>query len=98
MKTPIIITNFKTYETASGENALRLAKIHEKVAKETGVSFAVAVSALDIFNISKNVSIPVFSQHLDPAGLGGFTGQIPAESAKEAGGAGTLLNHSEKRE
>jgi len=97
MKTPIIITNFKTYQTATSDQALKLAKIHEEVARETGVSFAIAVSALDLTTLAKSVSIPVFSQHVDPAGYGGYTGQIPAELVKKAGGVGTLLNHSERR-
>jgi len=97
MKTPIIITNFKTYSSSLGKKAIELAKVHEKVSRETGVSFAVAVNACDISAVSREVSIPVFAQHIDPAGLGGFTGQMPPEAVQSAGAVGTLLNHSESR-
>lgn len=97
MKTPVIIVNFKTYSTASGKNAVALAKICGKVAKETGVSVAVAVSALDVHSVASAVSIPVFCQHIDDAEPGQSTGAITAENAKENGAFGTLLNHSEKR-
>ena len=96
-KTPIWITNFKNEETSVGINALELAKIHEKVAKEYNISIAVCVSALDIFRISKEVSIPVFAQHIDPIDYGKFTGHILPQNVRKAGAVGTLLNHSEKR-
>ncbi len=94
---PLWITNFKNYEQATGENAVRLAKIHEQVAKETGASIAIAVSPLDIYRVSQAVSIPVFSQHTDLADYGKFTGHILPQLIKKSGGVGTLINHSEKR-
>jgi len=93
----MIIVNFKTYETAIGENAVALAKIHETIAQETGAEIAVAVNALDLERVIRAVSIPVFAQHVDPAGFGSFTGSVPAELVKKMGATGTLLNHSEKR-
>lgn len=97
LKLPVIIINFKTYRSGIGERALHLAKICEKVANETGANIAVAVSAPDIYKVSKEVSIPVFAQHIDDAEYGSNTGDIIAEDAKENGAVGTLLNHSEKR-
>jgi triosephosphate isomerase len=38
-----------------------------------------------------------FAQHIDPIGFGSHTGYILAESVKEAGAVGTLINHSEHR-
>jgi len=93
----MIITNFKTYESCTGEAALKLAKIHEEVAKETGAHIQIAVQAIDLFRISQKVTIPVLSQHIDPVGFGGHTGSISPQSVKMMGGVGTLLNHSEKR-
>lgn len=93
----MIITNFKTYESATGKKALELAKIHEQVAKETGTPIMVAVQAVDLAMVSHGVKIPVLAQHIDPVGFGGFTGHILPESVKQAGAAGTLLNHSERR-
>lgn len=95
MNLPIIVVNFKVYEQATGAAALDLAKIHEKVAKETGVNIAVCVSAIDLFNVAQNVNIPVFAQHIDPCSYGSGTGKILPEMVKEAGAYGTLLNHAE---
>lgn len=93
----MIITNFKTYESATGEAAVRLAKIHEEVARETGANIQVAVQAVDLAIVSGAVKIPVHAQHIDPVGFGGYTGYILPESVKQAGAVGTLLNHSERR-
>lgn len=95
MKLPTIIVNFKVYEQAVGDSAVALAKLHEKVAKETGASIGVAVSAVDLFRVCEEVSIPVFAQHVDPVGYGSGTGHILPENVKEAGAYGTLLNHAE---
>lgn len=97
LSTPIWITNFKNYETSTGDAAVSLAKIHEKVAQELGVSIGVCVSALDVYRVSQAVSIPVFSQHADPIEYGKHTGSILPSLIKNSGAMGTLLNHSEKR-
>ena len=97
MKLPLILTNFKTYQTATGAKALELAKIHAEVAEETGQNIAVAVQAFDLANIAKNTDIPVFAQNIDTAEYGSYTGWDLAEAAKEAGAYGTILNHSEHR-
>ena len=96
-KTPIVILNFKTYLESTGKNALELAKACEKVAKETGVNIAVAPQHIDLYNLSKEVDIPVLAQHIDPITAGGHTGSVLMECAQEAGAVGTLINHSEKR-
>ncbi len=97
LKTPIIIVNFKTYRSATGERAVSLAKKCEKVSLETKASIAIAVSVPDIYHISKAVSIPVLSEHIDDIEYDSHTGGILAEDVKENGAIGTLLNHSEKR-
>lgn len=95
MKLPVIIVNFKLYEQATGDNALDLARIHEKVAKETGASLAIAVNPIDLARVAEAVDIPVFAQHLDPIKFGGHTGHISPDLVKEVGAYGTLLNHAE---
>ncbi len=95
MRLPAIVVNFKVYEQGTGDNALRLALIHQKVAEETGVSIAIAVSALDLEKVAKAVNIPVFAQHVDPVDYGSHTGHVLADAVKEAGAYGTLLNHAE---
>ncbi|MCK4474776.1 triose-phosphate isomerase, partial [Candidatus Bathyarchaeota archaeon] len=38
-----------------------------------------------------------FAQHIDPVQPGSHTGHVLAESVKEAGAIGTLINHSERQ-
>ncbi len=97
LKFPILITNFKTYESATGVRALELAKIHEEVAKEFGVNIAVCPQVMDIWMIASQVKIPVFAHHFDAVTHGQFTGHILPEALKMAGACGSLLNHAEKR-
>ncbi|MFA6992076.1 MAG: triose-phosphate isomerase [Candidatus Gracilibacteria bacterium] len=97
MNLPLILVNFKIYEEATGDNALKLAKIHEKVAQETGMSIAVAVSALDLEKVANAVKIPVFAQHIDPYVYGSGTGKILPAVVKKMGAYGTLLNHAENQ-
>ncbi len=93
----IIALNFKTYKEATGEAALRLSEICEDVSKEYDVKMIVAPQAADIRLISGAVRIPVYAQHVDGVGHGGFTGHITAASLKAAGASGSLINHSERR-
>jgi len=89
----MLVTNFKTYPESTGENALKLAKIHEQVAK-TGKNIIIAVQPVDISIVSK-LNIPVFAQHVDAIKQGRSTGYITPESVKAAGATGAMLNHSE---
>ena len=93
----MIITNFKTYESATGGAALALAKIHQEVAEETGVDLRVVAQPVDLALLCRELSIPVLSQHIDPVGYGSHTGHILPESIRLSGASGTLLNHSERR-
>lgn len=95
--TPIVLVNFKTYMEATGKNAVKLARACEKVSTETKVCIGVAPQFVDIAPIASMVSIPVFSQHIDPVSAGSFTGHVLPESVKDAGAVGTLVNHSERR-
>ncbi|GAB6103195.1 triose-phosphate isomerase [Thermococcus atlanticus] len=94
---PVIAINFKAYAQATGEGALRIAKAAEKVWKETGVTIVVAPQLADLYRIAQEVEIPVFAQHINPITPGSHTGHVLPEAVKEAGAAGTLLNHSENR-
>lgn len=95
MKLPAIIVNFKLHENAVGGSALKLAKIHEKIANETGASIGIVVNPVDLMLVASSVSIPVFAQHIDPVGYGSFTGHVSPDLVKAAGAYGTLLNHAE---
>jgi len=97
LQTPMIIVNFKTYSEATGRRAIELAKKAEKVSDEINVSIGVAPQFVDIAAVAKAVGIPVFAQHIDPIEPGSYTGHVLAESVKEAGAVGTLINHSERQ-
>jgi triosephosphate isomerase len=97
LETPIIIVNFKTYLEATGKKAVELAKKAEKASIETGVNVVVAPQFADISRVAEAVEIPVFAQHIDAVSPGAFTGNVLAESVKEAGAVGTLINHSERQ-
>jgi triosephosphate isomerase (TIM) len=93
----LVVLNFKTYRESTGKEALRLANICQGVSEEFSVKIIVAPQTADIFAVAKSVNIPVFAQHVDGVGHGGFTGHVIASSLKAAGASGSLINHSEKR-
>jgi triosephosphate isomerase len=95
---PIIIINFKTYEEATGDRAVRLARICGRVATKHRKRIIIAPQFTDIYRISRESSAwtPVFAQHIDD-GIGKFTGSVSPLAVREAGAVGTLLNHSERR-
>jgi triosephosphate isomerase len=94
---PLILVNLKTYREGMGRKAVELAKTAERVHNETGVCIAVAPQTVDIPPIIKATCIPIFAQHVDPVGYGKYTGHILPEAMAEAGCAGTLISHSERR-
>lgn len=97
LKTPAIVLNVKTYAEATGDKALDIAILMDKISQETGASMAIAVQATDITLCASKVSIPVFAEHIDPIKPGSHTGWMLPEAVKAAGAVGTLINHSEHR-
>ena len=97
LKTPVIVLNVKTYAEATGEKALDIAVLMDKISKETGVSMTISVQATDISLCAEKVSIPVWAEHIDPIKPGSHTGWTLPEAIKNAGAIGTLINHSEHR-
>ncbi len=93
---PLIVINFKAYESATGERALSLAKAASDVANKEKIRIIIAVQAADIYRISSQTDLEVFAQHIETLDYGAHTGAILAEAAKQAGAKGTLINHSEK--
>jgi len=91
----MIFVNFKTYQQASGPNAVKLALICQEVAKTSKVPIIPCVQAVDLASVASAVAIPVWVQHIDPVNCGKTTGFITGLSVKLNRGAGTLLNHSE---
>jgi triosephosphate isomerase len=92
-----LIINFKTYIEGSGKKAGRLAMIADNIAKQKNKNIILVVQETDINRISHLVSIPVFSEHLDPIDYGAHTGKILAQTLKFNGAKGVVLNHSENR-
>ncbi|MFH8092918.1 MAG: triose-phosphate isomerase, partial [Candidatus Aenigmatarchaeota archaeon] len=75
-----------------GKNADKLAK---RLAKVKGnVAFCPQTADLRML---KKYKIPLIAQHIDPIDFGRHTGWVLAESVKEAGAIGSLINHSEHR-
>jgi len=97
MKLPLIIINFKSYAEGTGNRAVGLAKICEKVSKKYDVNITVSPQDADLFRVSSWLDIPIFAQSVEPIAPGAHTGHELALAAKEAGAIGTLINHSENR-
>ncbi|QGR20249.1 triose-phosphate isomerase [Stygiolobus azoricus] len=97
MKPPIILINYKAYENSYGEKGMEISKKIEKVSKEYGVPIIVSVPATMIYRLSKETELIVYAQHVDGLDHGAKTGSILPEMVKDAGGKGSLLNHSERR-
>lgn len=97
MDKPLIVVNFKTYESASGQSAEDLAASMEKFTDRNFRMIAV-VSAFDLHSIASNsTNLEVWSQHLDPVGKGSYTGWLEPESAIYRGAVGTIINHAEHK-
>ena len=97
MDKTLIVVNFKTYESASGQSAEDLATSMEKFTDRNFRMIAV-VSAFDLHSIASNsTNLEVWSQHLDPVGKGSYTGWLEPESAIYRGAVGTIINHAEHK-
>jgi len=90
-----IFINLKTYKEGTGKKAVELAKLCQEVSESRGVEIIPIVQAVDLYLIKQTVGIPVWVQHVDQFSPGQFTGFISLETVFEAGGSGTLVNHSE---
>jgi triosephosphate isomerase (TIM) len=97
MRLPAIVLNFKTYPEILGKKGWDLAKRFAAVADDTGASIVLCPPAADVAHVAKLVHLPVFAQHVDAVEPGQTTGWAPPEELLEAGAAGTLINHSERK-
>lgn len=96
MKKPIIILNFKTYSESVGNNAVKLAKICEKVSKKFKGTILISPPHPNIAEISEKVKISILAQSIDPVDSGRHTGSVTAESIKNYA-LGAFISHSEKK-
>ncbi len=93
----MIVVNFKTYATASGSEAEALLAAMEDHADGPATMVAVA-SAFDLAILAEQADrVEVWSQHLDPVGLGGYTGWLEPQTALYRGAKGSLINHAEHK-
>jgi triosephosphate isomerase (TIM) len=97
MRLPAVVLNFKTYPEILGKKGWDLAKRFAAVADDTGASIVLCPPTADIAHVAKLIHLPVFAQHVDAVDPGQTTGWTPPESLLEAGAAGTLINHSERK-
>ena len=97
IETPVIVLNMKAYEESMGERGIELAEICEEVAIEKGISIVICPQQVELALIASLVNIPCFAQHVDAVEPGSHTGFVTQEAIKEAGAAGSLVNHSEHR-
>jgi triosephosphate isomerase len=97
MRLPAIVLNFKNYPEVLGKKGWDLAKRFAAVADDIGASIVLCPPTADIAHVAKLVHVPVFAQHVDAVDPGQTTGWTPPEALLEAGAAGTLINHSERK-
>ncbi|MCK4319737.1 triose-phosphate isomerase [Candidatus Micrarchaeota archaeon] len=91
----MIVLNLKNYRQ-SIEKSGYFAQIVSEVVEESGVRVVLAPPALSLQKAAE-IYQDVFAQHADPFEAGAHTGYILSEAIKNAGGKGSILNHSERR-
>ncbi|MCL1984598.1 MAG: triose-phosphate isomerase [Methanomassiliicoccaceae archaeon] len=94
---PLIVINFKVYREVEGPKALDIAKLCGSVSEDSGITIAVCPPSAELGFVSRNVSIPVFSQNADPHAPGPSTGWMTPSMIKASGAIGTLINHAEHK-
>lgn len=92
----MIFINFKTYQEASGERAVNLARIIKECADETGLMMVSAVQVADLKECAETGG-EIWAQHVDGVEYGRHTGAVLPEAVLADGARGTFLNHSENK-
>ncbi|WP_254841324.1 triose-phosphate isomerase [Natronomonas marina] len=87
-----VLVNLKAYPC----DPVAVADAAAAVANDTGVRIAVAPQAAHLASVA-DTGVETWAQDISPVEHGSHTGSTLAEAAAEAGAAGTLLNHSERR-
>ena len=99
MTKPLIVVNFKTYQTAHAGAAESLARAMAQVdAGSDAADLVAVVSAFDLAAVKAAApTLTVWSQHLDPIGYGSNTGFLHPETALARGAEGSIINHAEHK-
>ncbi|GBF09132.1 triosephosphate isomerase [Aeropyrum pernix] len=93
---PVLAVNMKTYSSAFGEGARRLARDAARVAREVDVRVILVAPLINASSLA-GVYGDVYIQHTDPVDLGAHTGYTPVEAAAAEGLRGVMVNHSEHK-
>ena len=97
MQFPTIIVNLKAYPQSLGRKSVKISKDIAEAGKEKDVGVGVSPQYADLYRVTSQVDVPVYSQHVDDLKPGRGTGYLLPEAAKKAGAIGSLINHSERR-
>lgn len=87
-----VIVNLKAYPC----DPVAVATAARDAATGTDARVAVAPQTAAIGHVA-DTGVETFAQHVSPVAHGSHTGSTLAEAVADAGGTGTLLNHSEHR-
>ena len=87
-----VLVNLKAYAV----DPTTVAVATRRVADESGVRVAVCPQAVHLDTVAET-GAETWAQHVAPVGPGSQTGSTLAGAVADAGAAGTLLNHSERR-
>lgn len=95
VKPPVFVVNFKAY--IYGSKALSFCKEAERISNRHRVPLIVVPQIIDIAKIAGETELLVFAPYIDAIRPGRGTGSVLPEAVKEAGAAGVMLNHAERR-
>ncbi|MEF8901729.1 MAG: triose-phosphate isomerase [Halovenus sp.] len=85
-----VLVNLKAYDCDP------VAVAEAATAVDTDATVAIAPQSTHVSEVAAT-GVETWAQHVDPVKHGSHTGSVLAEATRDAGAAGTLLNHSEKR-
>lgn len=89
-----VLVNAKTYPADPVSIATAIEDVSERA--PPAVRIGLAVQPTHIERVAQT-GVETWAQHVDPIDHGSNTGHVLAETVAEAGAAGTLVNHSERR-
>jgi triosephosphate isomerase len=95
LSSPLFLLNLKAYPVGLGPGALYIGRRLGRLGKRYGVNVAIAPVPSLMGWLSRELPIPVISQHADPRLPGASTGYVIPAALKAAGVKGSLLNHAE---
>ena len=95
IKLPFFVVNFKAY--IYGREALKFSKAAQGISNKYDAPVIVIPQVVDIGKIAQETELSVFAPYIDPVRIGRGTGSLLPEAVKEAGAAGAMLNHAERR-